>query len=136
MHVSVFICKKLPHGGFYFLYVVKNVVNCKLKSQKGIVSHSIFLLDYQMQTKPESWRRPPAHILTMLIHEALLSVLIYASIIILALQLFPYMKVDCLFLDLIYELPLEHHSGWNAHLNYTQIYRIKGGTIQLGYWKA
>ena len=43
------------------------------------------------------------HILTMLIHEALLFVLTFSSIIILGIQLFPYIKVDCLYFNLIYE---------------------------------
>ena len=64
-----------------------------------------------MQTMPEKWRWQGDHILTMLIHEALLSVLTYSSIIILGIQLFPYIKVDCLCFDLLYEWPLEHHSG-------------------------
>ena len=44
------------------------------------------LLDYQMQMMPETWRQQRNHILTMLIHEALLY---YSSIIILEIQLFP-----------------------------------------------
>ena len=68
------------------LYVVKNVVN---------------IIDYQMQMVPEKWRWPRDHIWRMRIHEALLSVLTYSLIIILGLQLFPYMNVDCVCFDLL-----------------------------------
>ena len=65
----------------------------------------------------EKLGRPIDHIWTMLIHQVLHSVRTYSTIIILGLKLFSYMKVDCLCFDLVYEWPLEHHSGWNALLN-------------------
>ena len=85
-----------------------------------IVSLLHYLLDYQMQMMPETWHWQHDHILTMLIHEALLYVLTYSSIFIVGLQLFPYMKVDCLCFELIYARALNRHSGWNSHIYYAQ----------------
>ena len=70
-----------------------------------------------MQTMPEKWHRQRDHILIMLSNEALLSVLTSSPIIMLGLQVFPYMKVDCLCFGLIYEWPLELHSARNTQFN-------------------
>ena len=104
--VSVFICGH--RSGQSYIKVIK-----------GIFNRFNVMLDWQIHMMPEKWYQPCDHILTMHIHVAL-QLTFCAHIftfIFLGLPFFHYVKVDWLCFDVIYKCPLEHHSGWNAHLN-------------------